>query len=500
MFETVPTLDCAGRTLRLDRPRICGILNLTDDSFSGDGLRDDIDAAVAQGVAMVEAGADMLDVGAESTRPGATPVSADDEIARVVPVVTALAERVGVPISIDTSKPEVMRAAVAAGAGLINDVCALRREGALDTAAELKVPVCLMHMQGEPGTMQDAPRYDDVAGEVHRFLAERVFACEMAGVGKRSVLVDPGFGFGKTLEHNLALLRALDRFRDPRCTRRVAGRAGGRCACQTRSSTIRFPAVRGRLRRPLRPRGMLYAFQFESASRMSEPRNTTSQSRKYFGTDGVRGRVGEWPITAEFMLKLGRAAGAVLGNGRQPLVLIGKDTHVSGYMFEAALEAGLVAAGANVGLLGPLPTPGVAQLTRELGASAGIVISASHNPYQDNGIKFFSAGGEKLDDAVEAEIEREIDAAFATVAPESLGKARRIDDAIERYARFCLGTLSTPPDLSGVHIVLDCAHGATYMVAPKVFTSLGAKVTRIGSEPDGFNINRGVGSTHPAAL
>jgi len=214
MFETVPTLECAGRILRLDRPRICGILNLTDASFSGDGLRDDIDAAVAQGVAMVEAGADMLDVGAESTRPGATPVSADDEIARVVPVVTALAERVGVPISIDTSKPEVMRAAVAAGAGFINDVCALRREGALDTAAELKVPVCLMHMQGEPGTMQDAPRYDDVAGEVHRFLAERVFACEMAGVGKRSVLVDPGFGFGKTLEHNLALLRALDRFRD----------------------------------------------------------------------------------------------------------------------------------------------------------------------------------------------------------------------------------------------------------------------------------------------
>jgi len=225
-----------------------------------------------------------------------------------------------------------------------------------------------------------------------------------------------------------------------------------------------------------------------------------SEPRKYFGTDGVRGRVGEWPITAEFMLKLGRAAGVVLGDGRRPLVLIGKDTRVSGYMFEAALESGLVAAGANVGLLGPLPTPGVAQLTRELGASAGIVISASHNPYEDNGIKFFSASGEKLDDAVESEIEREIDAPFTTVAPESLGKARRVDDAVERYARFCLGTLATPPDLSGMHIVLDCAHGATYMVAPKVFELLGAKVTRIGSEPDGFNINREVGSTHPAAL
>ena len=171
-------------------------------------------AAVGRGLEMVEEGADLLDVGAESTRPGAQPVSAEDEIARVVPVIEALAARVAVPISIDTSKPEVMRAAVAAGAGFLNDVRALRREGALDAAAELKVPVCVMHMQGEPGTMQDDPHYDDVVGEVHRFLAERVFACEMAGIDKRRVLVDPGFGFGKTLEHNLALLRSLDRFRD----------------------------------------------------------------------------------------------------------------------------------------------------------------------------------------------------------------------------------------------------------------------------------------------
>jgi dihydropteroate synthase len=214
MFDTTPTLDCAGRTLKLDRPRVCGILNLTGDSFSGDGLGSDIEAAIARGVAMVEQGADLLDVGAESTRPGAVPVAAEDEIARVVPVIEALAKRVEVPISIDTSKPEVMRAAVAAGAGFINDVHALRREGALDAASELKVPVCLMHMQGEPGTMQDDPHYDDVVGEVHRFLAERVFACEMSGIDKRRVLVDPGFGFGKTLEHNLALLRGLERFRD----------------------------------------------------------------------------------------------------------------------------------------------------------------------------------------------------------------------------------------------------------------------------------------------
>lgn len=210
MFDTTPILDCAGRALKLDRARIAGILNLTGDSFSGDGLRGDIDAAVAQGVAMVERGADLLDVGAESTRPGAGEVSADEEIARVVPVIEALAKRVEVPISIDTSKPEVMRAAVAAGAGMINDVYALRRDGALDAAAELKVPVCLMHMQGEPRTMQDAPRYDDVVGEVKNFLAGRIFACEMSGIDRKRIVVDAGFGFGKTLEHNLALLRGLD--------------------------------------------------------------------------------------------------------------------------------------------------------------------------------------------------------------------------------------------------------------------------------------------------
>jgi len=214
MFDTAATLNCAGRLLKLDRPRIAGILNLTDDSFSGDGLSDDVRAAVARGVAMVEQGADLLDVGGESTRPGAKPINASEEIARVVPVIEALVRAVEVPISIDTSRPEVMRAAVNAGAGLINDVYALRREGALDAAAELRVPVCVMHMRGEPRTMQNDPQYDDVVGEVHRFLAERVFACEMAGIDKRRVLVDPGFGFGKTLEHNLQLLRGLERFRE----------------------------------------------------------------------------------------------------------------------------------------------------------------------------------------------------------------------------------------------------------------------------------------------
>jgi dihydropteroate synthase len=207
-----PILHCNGRDLAFDRVRIAGIVNITPDSFSDGGDFFDPARAIAHGLALVEQGADLLDVGGESTRPGAAEVSAEDEIARVVPVIAALARQTSVPFSIDTSKPEVMRAAVAAGAGLINDVYALRRDCALEAAAELGVPVCLMHMQGEPRTMQDAPQYDDVVGEVHRFLAERLFACQLAGIDKKNILVDPGFGFGKTLEHNLALLRALDRF------------------------------------------------------------------------------------------------------------------------------------------------------------------------------------------------------------------------------------------------------------------------------------------------
>jgi phosphoglucosamine mutase len=223
--------------------------------------------------------------------------------------------------------------------------------------------------------------------------------------------------------------------------------------------------------------------------------------KRYFGTDGIRGRVGEWPITAEFMLKLGRAVGAVLARrGGAVNVMIGKDTRVSGYMFESALEAGLVSAGAGVGLLGPMPTPAVAYLTRSLRASAGIVISASHNPHHDNGIKFFSAQGEKLDDALELEIEAELEAPFTTVASEAIGKVVRVRDAASRYAEFCKSTVPDSLDLRGLSIVLDCAHGATYQIAPTVFAELGARVTAIGVQPDGLNINRECGSTHPRAL
>lgn len=210
MFDLTRIIDCAGRPLTLDRPRIAGIINVTPDSFSEGGALADPAVAIAHGLMLVEEGADLLDIGGESTRPKAEPVSAQDEIARIVPVIEALAKQTPVPISVDTSKPEVMRAAVAAGAGMINDVYALRQDGALDAAADLKVPVCLMHMLGDPRTMQDDPHYDDVVSDVRRFLAERIFACEMSGIDKKRIVVDPGFGFGKTLEHNLALLRGLD--------------------------------------------------------------------------------------------------------------------------------------------------------------------------------------------------------------------------------------------------------------------------------------------------
>jgi phosphoglucosamine mutase len=222
--------------------------------------------------------------------------------------------------------------------------------------------------------------------------------------------------------------------------------------------------------------------------------------RRYFGTDGIRGRVGEGPINPEFVLKLGWAVGRVLGNGPGSKVLIGKDTRISGYMFEAALEAGLVAAGVNIRLLGPMPTPGIAYLTRTLHAQAGIVISASHNRHEDNGIKFFSNDGFKLPDATEAQIEAEIDKPLETVSSAKLGRAARVEDAAGRYIEFCKSTIPAVMNFSHLKVVVDCAHGATYHITPHVLDELGARVVSIGTRPDGLNINEGVGSTHIAAL
>jgi phosphoglucosamine mutase len=225
-------------------------------------------------------------------------------------------------------------------------------------------------------------------------------------------------------------------------------------------------------------------------------------TRKYFGTDGIRGQVGTAPISADFILRLGNAYGQSLVKNaqRKPQVIIGKDTRISNYMFEAALEAGLVAAGVDVQLMGPMPTPAVSHLTRALRADGGIVISASHNPHHDNGIKFFSAEGEKLDDATEAAIEAALELPFVTVASEQLGKAVRTRDAVGRYVEACKGTVPRHFNLQGMRIVLDCANGATYQVAPIVFRELGAQVEVIGDKPNGVNINAGVGSTYPETL
>jgi phosphoglucosamine mutase len=226
-------------------------------------------------------------------------------------------------------------------------------------------------------------------------------------------------------------------------------------------------------------------------------------SKRYFGTDGIRGTVGDFPITPEFMLRLGQAAGRVLSQeaaGRRATVLIGKDTRVSGYMLEAALEAGFSSVGADVVLCGPLPTPAVAYLARAQRLSAGVVISASHNPYQDNGVKFFSSLGRKLDDAIEARIEAELEQAPTCVRSSELGKARRLDDAAGRYIEFCKSTFPGEIDLKGTKLVVDCAHGAAYHVAPDVFHELGAEVVPVGAAPNGFNINDGVGAVHADRL
>ena len=238
----------------------------------------------------------------------------------------------------------------------------------------------------------------------------------------------------------------------------------------------------------------------EQVQMLTEKTQSIDLPRRYFGTDGIRGRVGVWPITPEFVLKLGWAVGKVLARDGSGKVLIGKDTRISGYMFESVLESGLSAAGIDTHLLGPMPTPAIAYLTRTLRAQAGIVISASHNPYYDNGIKFFSAQGTKLADAVELAIEEQLEQAMTTVDSAALGKAIRIVDAPGGYIEFCKSTVASDIILSGLKMVVDCAHGAAYHVAPSVFRELGAEVIEMGVEPNGLNINLDAGATSPEAL
>ena len=398
-------LRCGNFTLALDRPLIMGVVNVTPDSFSDGGRYASRDAASTHARALIAEGADIVDIGGESTRPGAAGVSLDDERRRVLPVLEAL-NGCGVPISVDTRKPELMREAIAAGASMVNDISALEAPGALEAIAGSGAAVCLMHKQGEPQTMQQAPHYDDVVREVRDYLAERVAAAVSAGIARERIVIDPGFGFGKSFEHNLALLRELAAFTAfgvpvlaGLSRKAMLGRITGRDAHErvyasvaaalfaaeqgarilrvhdvtaTRDALAVWWALSGRMPNPL----------FIAQGRLAKK----AMKRKYFGTDGVRGKVGDAPITPEFVMRLGYAAGKVLAgrhaSAEHPTVLIGKDTRVSGYMLESALQAGLSAAGVDVVLVGPMPTPAVAYLTRALRLSAGIVISASHNPYR----------------------------------------------------------------------------------------------------------------------
>ena len=341
-----------------------------------------------------------------------------------------------------------------------------------------------MHMQGQPRTMQSNPHYDDLFADINEFFAERLAACEQAGIQLERIILDPGFGFGKTLAHNYEILNKFDVFNQFKLPvlaglsrksmignllnrdthERLAGSlAGALIAAQNGAKIIRVHDVQETVDVLAVGKHVIEEFQM-------------SNTRKYFGTDGVRGMVGEFPITPEFALKLGWAAGRVLSKIGTKKVIIGKDTRISGYMLETSLEAGLIAAGIDVVLLGPMPTPAVAYLTQTFRAEAGIVISASHNPYHDNGIKFFSGRGLKLADEVELEIEAMMDEPMTCVASDKLGKARRLETADGRYIEFCKSQFPQGLSLEGLKIVLDCANGATYHIAPSVMRELGAEV------------------------
>jgi hypothetical protein len=401
-----------------------------------------------------------------------------------------------------------MRAALAAGAGLINDVRALQARGALEAVAGSGCGVCLMHMQGKPRTMQANPRYDDVVREVRDFLVARALIAEGAGIARDRIAIDPGFGFGKTMAHNLALLRSLRALAGPdtrcwpgcRARRRSARSPAGTSASGWRAASPRRWRRSRAARRIVRVHDVRETVDALAASGSpSKPRRDLplevrpvpqrpqrrsigeQMQRKYFGTDGMRGRVGDAPITPELVMKLGWAAGRTLASpegarrGDRPGVLIGKDTRISGYLLEAALESGLSAAGVDVYLCGPLPTPGIAYLTRALRLSAGIVVSASHNPYDDNGIKFFSAAGApSCRTTSNWPSRRGMEEPLACVPSAELGKAFRVADAPGRYVEFCKSTFPNELDLRGWRIVVDCAHGAAYHVAPPVFCTSSA--------------------------
>ncbi len=491
-----------------ERPSIMGILNVTPDSFSDGGAHRSLDAALAQAERM--AAAEILDVGGESTRPGAATVGADEEAARILPVIEALRGRT---ISVDTRKAAVARAALAAGAGIVNDVSALGFDPAMaSTVAASDAPICLMHSGGPPDAPHDAPPDgpdgDAVALDVFDALARAVDRAVAAGIARARIVVDPGIGFGKSHGQNVAILARIGI---------LHGLGVPILLGASRKGFI--GTVSGERQAPARVPGTLavtlaavaQGVQMHRVHDVAEIAQglalwravTGGDVMRLFGTDGVRGRANEGAMTAETALRLGAAAGRYFrreGGGHAPhRVVIGKDTRLSGYMLETAMTAGLTSTGMNVLLLGPVPTPAVGLLARSMRADLGVMISASHNPATDNGIKFFGPDGFKLSDEAEAEIERMVADGVRLAEPERIGRAKRIDDGRGRYVEYAKTTIPSGMTLEGLRVVVDCANGAAYRAAPDVLGELGATVIAIGVAPDGHNINERCGSTHPEA-
>ena len=482
-----------------------GMLNVTPDSFSDGGRFVGRDAALRQAETDGRWRGDPRHRRRVDAARGGRRVSEQQELDRVVPVIEAIRAAVDVPVSIDTSKPGVMRAAMAAGATMINDIRALRGDGALEAAVELQLPVCLMHMQGEPRTMQQKP---DI-----RMLWPRSHSSWMSAW---QCALRPGCGGHDHCRSGFWIRQdCLPQYRVAGESATIAGIGRPILVGVSRKSTLgqftgrdvdeRLPAsIAAAVIAVIEGAKIVRAHDVrETVDALRVARRswtgTGAMSKKHFGTDGVRGTVGKDPMTADFAMRLASAAAQVLVPAGGT-VLIGKDTRLSGYMFESALEAGFVAAGADVLLIGPLPTPGIAHLTQEFSADLGVVISASHNLYFDNGIKFFDGSGSKLTDEVEEAIEASLDKAAITVESQSLGKAQRIDSALVRYEKFCASTLPDGLDLDGLKVVFDAANGAGYKVGPRTLANLNAEVIPIGCSPNGRNINDGCGSTRPELL
>ena len=362
-----------------------------------------------------------------------------------------------------------------------------------------------MHAQGDPKTMQDAPAYDDVLLDVADCLEARVAAAEAAGIPRARILVDPGIGFGKTVAHNLALVRgprdpARARLRDP--VRRLAQALHRHDRRRARTRPTRLPGSIAVALEALRQGAQVIRVHDVKETRQAvalwaalngDDGGVGGMARKLFGTDGVRGRANDAPMTAETALRLGQAAGRYFTNGGHAhRVLIGKDTRRSGYMLETALTAGFTSVGMDVFLVGPVPTPAVGMLARSMRADLGVMISASHNPFQDNGIKFFGPDGFKLSDAAEEAIEALLEAEPALAEPARIGRATRIDDGRGRYMEFAKTTFPRGQRLDGLKVVVDCANGAAYRTAPEVLWELGAEVVPIGVEPGRLQHQRGL--------